>query len=30
MTLKLVDRIVTAAAVLCLVASTAMILANVF
>ena len=30
MTLKHVDRIVTAAAVLCLVASTAMILANVF
>ncbi len=30
MTMKLIDRIVTAAAVLCLVASTAMILANVF
>ncbi len=30
MTLKLVDRIVTVAAVLCLVTSTAMILANVF
>ena len=30
MTLKLVDRIVTAAAVVCLVASTVMILANVF
>ena len=30
MTLKLIDRLVTAAAVLCLVASTAMILANVF
>ncbi len=30
MTLKLIDRIVTATAVLCLIASTAMILANVF